>query len=97
MPRKRRHGTNIGRGERPLGISLLSVLEIIAAFYAFLGVAAFSTLHLLGLRSIVGIIAGFGGLLLLVMGLILLFSAYGLWSGERWDGGWAWLFPAFLC
>jgi hypothetical protein len=88
MPRGRKKGSNIGRGDRPLGVLLISVLEIIAAFYVFLGVAAFSSIHLLGISRIVGIVAGFGGTLLLVLGIILLAAAYGLWAGERW--GW-WL------
>jgi hypothetical protein len=76
------------RRERPLGVILVSVLQVVAAFYVFLGVVAFSTLHLIGISNIVSVIAGFGGTLLLVWGIILLFAAYGLWSGERW--GW-WL------
>lgn len=76
------------RGQRPFGVLVLSILEAIAAVFTFLGAAAFSALHLPGIGSIIGIIAGFGSLLLLLIGLALLFSAYGLWSGERW--GW-WL------
>jgi hypothetical protein len=76
------------RGHRPFGVLVLSILEAIVAFFMFLGVAAFSALRLPGLSSVIGIIAGFGSVLLLLAGLALLFSAYGLWSGERW--GW-WL------
>lgn len=83
----RRHRRRISRrGERPLGISIAAVLEVVAAFYAFLGVAAFSALRFFGFRSAVMLISGFGGTILFIIGIILLFSAYGLWSGERW--GW---------
>ncbi len=87
MARRRRY-VNIRKGDRPLGVLIISILEVLGAFFVLLGVAAFSAVHLLGLGSIIGIIAGFGGTLLLICGVILLFSAYGAWSGERW--GW-WL------
>ncbi len=88
MAARKRRRSNSGKRDRPFGVLLLLVLEIATAFYMFLGVAAFSAVRLLGFRSIVSFIAGFGGAILLIIGFALLFSAYGLWSGERW--GW-WL------
>ena len=86
---KKRNSTYFTRGKRPLGVSLITVLEVIAAIYLFLGAVSFSVIrHFVGMSNFVRIVAGFGGFVLLVIGLLLLVSAYGLWSGGSW--GW-WL------
>ncbi|MGI0100736.1 MAG: hypothetical protein ACREBH_03420 [Candidatus Micrarchaeaceae archaeon] len=87
MLRRRRSGRR-RQNKRPFGVTLCAILEIIAAIYVFLGVAAFSSIRLYEISGIVGIIAGFGDIILLVSGIVLLLSAYGFWHGSRW--GW-WL------
>lgn len=87
--RKRRKAVDIIRGKRPLGVALITLLEVIAAIYLFLGAASFSLIrYFIGFGNIVSVVAGFGVALLLIMGIVLLFSAYGLWRGTSW--GW-WL------
>ncbi|MDE1870619.1 MAG: hypothetical protein KGI06_00040 [Candidatus Micrarchaeota archaeon] len=86
---KKRRVTDFTRGKRPLGVALITVFEVVAALYMLLGVVSFSAIrHFMGMGNFVGMIAGFGGAILLLIGIVLLFSAYGFWSGSDW--GW-WL------
>ena len=86
--RKSRKSATISRGARPTGISIISILEAIAALFLFLGATAFSSIPFYGMRGIISAIAGLGAIVLLISGVLLLFSAIGLWYGSRW--GW-WL------
>lgn len=89
MARKRGGKRSVdGRGDRPLGITIIAALEIIAAVYLFIGFAALSVVGLVAVGGLVSIITGFGSAVLLVSGIVLLISAYSLWYGKRW--GW-WL------
>ncbi len=83
MPRRKRSRFSGGR-ERPLGITIISILEIIGAIYLFLAAAALSTVSLFSLGFLLGAVSGFGSLVLLILGIVLLLSAYGLWYGKRW-------------
>lgn len=88
MPKpRRRHGAStFGRGSRPMGIAILVALYIIGAVFLFLVAGAFGLVGTLGLGSVVGTIAGFGGAVLGIAGLVLLITAFGLWEGHHW--GW---------
>ncbi len=87
-PRKRARSLTSGRGSRPTGIAILTALYIIAAIFIFLGAGAFGFVSTLGLGGVVGVIAGFGSFVLVIVGLVLLATAFGLWEGHHW--GW-WL------
>lgn len=89
MPVKRSKRAQHGRKNRPMGVTILAVLEIIGALFMFLGSAFFGAIGSLGLVSVLlGAVFGFGALALLVAGLISLLTAYGFLKGEGW--GW-WL------
>lgn len=71
------------------------MLEVIAALFVLLGAAAFGFIGALGIGSLIGAISGFGSALLVIIGIILLFGAYGLWLGHRW-GYWLGIVVACL-
>jgi len=87
-PRRKPSGSTFGRGSRPTGIAILTALYIIGAVFLFFGAGTFGFVSRLGLSSMTSAIAGFGGAVLVVCGIILLIGAYGLWEGHHW--GW-WL------
>lgn len=62
----------------------LSVFEVIAAIYVFLGATAFGLVSAFGINAILGAIAGFGSAVLIVVGIVLLFDAYGMFIGTTW-------------
>jgi len=85
--------TPVGRGERPLGVTILAVLEGLAGLAAvlvgigiavggsFLGRYLFDGGPLGALASVLGaVIGGF----VLIVGLIILFLAWGFWTGAPW-------------
>jgi hypothetical protein len=82
-PRKHR---SISSNKRPLGVTIVVALEILAAIYLVLGAAVFGAFGLLS--GFIGAVAGFGSSVLLVWVVILLISAYGFWDATKW--GW-WL------
>lgn len=80
--------------ERPLGVTILAILEIISAVVCFGYAALISVLWVDAAGALLGpfgaafavlawVIAG----ILAVIGIISLVIAYGLWTGK----GWAWL------
>jgi len=87
-PRKRPKSSAFGRGSRPTGIAILTALYIISAVFLLLGAGAFGLVSMLGLGGVIGVIAGFGSMMLVVVAIILLITAFGLWEGHHW--GW-WL------
>ncbi|MFW9792841.1 MAG: hypothetical protein ACFFEE_00955 [Candidatus Thorarchaeota archaeon] len=72
---------------KPTGVLILAILQLIAAIIILipgaLAVAAASV------GGIIGILFAFGGLLLLIVGIILLFIAWGLYSLKGWAWMWA--------
>jgi len=95
MPKPKRKASAFGRGKRPRGIMILTALEVIGALFLFIGAGAFGIISTLGLSRVIGAISGFGGTLLVIMGIILLISAYGLWEGHHW-GWWLGMIVAVL-
>lgn len=85
--------------ERPLGVTILAILEAIGGIICFAGILfiglivetltsfAGVTGHGIGIiRSLMGIVALIFAIILLIFGLISFLLAYGLWIGK----GWAW-------
>ncbi|MCS7145881.1 MAG: hypothetical protein RMJ28_05020 [Nitrososphaerota archaeon] len=82
---------------RPVGITILAVLEIIGGIIGLLGAAVFLAFGALagvvageGLGPLGGLFAALGGIvggLLLVLALVSFLLAYGFWTGK----GWAWI------
>jgi len=73
---------------RPLGITILAILEALVAIVFM--IAGFGALAVGGLMGVVGL-GGFASLLsygvggvLIVIGVLSLIVAWGLWSGLRW-------------
>jgi uncharacterized membrane protein (DUF2068 family) len=60
------------------------VLEVISALFILLGAAAFGFIGAIGIGSFMGAISGFGSVLLILIGIILLIGAYGMWDGDKW-------------
>lgn len=76
---------------RPTGVTIITILEILAALVmlsvgglALIGGGAASAL---GFGAVPGLIAALGAIVLL-LGIVMLGVAWGLWSGK----GWAWTF-----
>ena len=77
--------------ERPTGVTILAILEIIAGILMFLGAAGMMVLASIGgtvpIAGIVfGVFATIMALVLVILGIIAFILAYGLWNGK----GWAW-------
>ncbi len=74
---------------RPLGVTIIVVLDAIAGlFLVLLGGAFFGYHYMMGsfggpLQSARGLVAGLG-LLFVVVGLVTVFLAWGLWRGATW-------------
>ena len=73
---------------RPLGITILAILEALVAIVFM--IAGFGALAVGGLMGVVGL-GGFASLLsygtggvLIAIGVLSLVAAWGLWSGLRW-------------
>jgi uncharacterized membrane protein (DUF2068 family) len=63
----------------------------------FAGAAFFSLVGSLGVLSLfIGTIFGFGAVVLFIMGVLLLLTAYGFWKGTRW-GWWLGIVISALC
>ena len=82
---------------RPFGISLLAILHILQAILCFVGgIALFAFgafVHRgFGMHRFLGGIASFIGVVVLVIGLLYLGLAWGLWFGK----GWAWTISLVL-
>jgi len=79
--------------ERPFGVVILVILEVLGAL-GFLGLGGilvaggglFAMSDIPGFEFVAGIILGIGAFLLL-LGIISLIIAWGLWTGQ----GWAWI------
>jgi hypothetical protein len=74
------------------------VLEVIGALFALLGAAAFGLvstyMSAVGISGLISAISGFGSMLLVIIGIILILGAYGLWIGHRWG---YWLGVVIAC
>lgn len=83
---RRRKPSTTGKGERPLGVTIVVALSILAAVYLLLVAFILGAIGILS--GLVGAIAGFSSNLLIVSAIVLLIFAYGFWDGAPW--GW-WL------
>lgn len=81
------------RGERPTGVTILAVLQllfgafaVLAGLGAFVGGAVFAGLF--SAFPLVGLLGGAAiamiGMLMLVFGLVVLAVGYGFWTGQPW-------------
>jgi uncharacterized membrane protein (DUF2068 family) len=83
--RNRRKFADIGRGRRPTGIVVITIVELFVALYLFIGLTAVSSVKLSGLLGgFAASLIGFGSGVLLLWAVLLLISAYGLWCGAKW-------------
>jgi branched-subunit amino acid transport protein len=99
MPKGRRSrkkaAESIGRGEKPEGVAIIAVLEIVAAVFAIFAAIGFGIVANVGLGSFYNSVAGFGSGALILCAVVLLVSAYGLWKGTKW-GWWLGMIVAVL-
>ncbi len=72
-----------GRAERPLGVAILAILAALAGILMLLASLAIASLGLLAGPAAI-IPAGLGSGVLLVLALLYLLVAYGLWNGQTW-------------
>jgi len=84
--------------ERPFGVTILSILEIISGLFelgvgallliaaGFIGGMAAEMPEIPGLAGFIAGIMVFIGVVFVIIGLIAFLIAYGLWTGQ----GWAW-------
>ena len=85
-------------GARPLGITLLAVLHVLQAIFFFLGGIALIVLGAAIRRSLFGLprflsgAVSLIGVVVVVIGLLYLGLAWGLWTGK----GWAWILSLVL-
>jgi lysylphosphatidylglycerol synthetase-like protein (DUF2156 family) len=83
---------------RPFGITLLAVLHVLEAILFFLGgialivLGAFMRRGFFGIHRLLGGAASLIGVVVVVVGLLYLGLAWGLWSGK----GWAWVVSLIL-
>ncbi len=79
-----------GRPERPLGVTILAVLSGIGGILAILGGLALGAMAgaggLSGMEGMEGLgpLMAYGSTMAIIMGLINLIIAYGLWNGKSW-------------
>jgi hypothetical protein len=88
-------GTQAPRPRRPIGVTIISILEIILGVFDILfGLILLLLFTAVGAIFEVVLATGLGvllvpvGLLFLALGIASFFVAYGLWTGR----GWAWVF-----
>ena len=84
-------------GNRPLGISALAVLAFIGGalglFVGGLVVAGVSVPEVYGKGAATGVVAMAVGTLVIILGVLVLVSGWGLWRGKSW----AWTLNVVLC
>lgn len=83
--------------ERPLGVSIIAILGFIGAIIliligVFLMVVGGIGVSILGLFGFLGLMAGFFGAILIMIGLIEFVISYGLWKMKKW----AWIIGIIL-
>ena len=71
------------RAERPLGVTILAVLAALSGILLLLAALAIASLSILAGPAAI-IPAGLGSGVLLVLSLLYLLVAYGLWNGQTW-------------
>jgi hypothetical protein len=88
-----------GRPTRPTGISVIAILAAISGVFAVVGGLAFFGMGMVG--GAMGLMAGrpglallgplgaFGGVLILALGVVYLYTAYGAWTLQPW--AWTWM------
>ncbi|HEV8360237.1 MAG TPA: hypothetical protein VGR28_07280 [Candidatus Thermoplasmatota archaeon] len=90
---------DMGRGQRPLGVTILSVLDFLGGIALFLGgltmialgsAASFLPLGFFG--ALGGMFVAFMGVFMIVFALVFLVMGWGLWTGQ----GWAWTLGIIL-
>ena len=65
-------------GERPLGVTILAILQMLGGIIALIGgIGGIALMYFLPLLGILGAV-------LLIVGLIELFVGYGLWGMKSW-------------
>ncbi|HKM50291.1 MAG TPA: hypothetical protein VJZ75_03845 [Candidatus Bathyarchaeia archaeon] len=77
---------------RPMGVTILAILEALGAIYflfigvtEFLGTASIRSLAYLGIaHSVFSLIPRVIGIALLIIGLVSIVLAWGLWIGKGW-------------
>lgn len=70
-------------GERPLGVTILAILQMLGGIIALIGgIGGIALMYFLPLLGILGAV-------LLIVGLIELFVGYGLWGMKSWAWTWA--------
>ena len=83
---------------RPLGITLLALLHVLQAIFFFFGgialiaLGAFIRRGFFGLPRILHGVVSLIGVVVIVIGLLYLGLAWGLWTGK----GWAWILSLLL-
>jgi hypothetical protein len=88
----------MGTIPRPLGITLLAILHVLQAVILFLGGVALIALSALLRRDLLGVprflhgAVSLIGVVVVVVGLLYLGLAWGLWTGK----GWAWVLSLIL-
>ncbi|HVP23930.1 MAG TPA: zinc ribbon domain-containing protein [Conexivisphaerales archaeon] len=81
--------TAVAGKERPLGVTIIAVLDVLAGLLLILaGGAMFGVRFMLGayggpMASRPGLVAAFG-VLFVIVGLVTVFLAWGLWNGSTW-------------
>lgn len=72
------------KGNRPIGVSILAILEIAGGVLAIIaGILAGGAMS-----SIIGTLGPLVGIIYVIAGLVAFAAGYGLWTGAKW--GW-WL------
>lgn len=83
-------------GNRPLGISVLAMLDLVGGILALVGgglvVTGSSTPTIYGHGAITGLAAMIVGVLFILLGILLFAAGWGGWSGK----GWAWTLNIIL-
>ncbi|HEY3246757.1 MAG TPA: hypothetical protein VGK88_00515 [bacterium] len=78
--------------QRPTGITILAILEAIGGIFAILGGLTLMGIGAIGGFAGSGLLASmgvFGGLVLVALGLVGLYVAWGAWNLQPW--AWMWL------
>jgi uncharacterized membrane protein (DUF2068 family) len=72
--------------ERPLGITIISILGFIGAFLTVIGGIALSSLgtFLTAMLGPLGALGALAGIALIVVGIVQFVISYGLWKMKKW-------------
>ncbi len=75
-----------GVGRLPLGVAILAILIGIFGFFVFLGglLAVLLGVSIAGYSTVFGLSGILAGVVILILGLVILAVAVGLWNQELW-------------